>query len=188
MTTINPPAETQRERRGHDFYPSETAWAAIPALYATEQMDDESKLIQLHYFLGACDWWVTEVDPVEARAFGYVCLSDPQMAEWGYIDLQELEALSVRVQGIRLVVERDLHWRPKPVRDVALPGNGNLVASSAGWHACDACGKPFVGSDWEHRHTVHLKGCSKRSSGDSCDCVDPPQVHPGCCTDCPVPG
>lgn len=99
--------ETQRRRRGHDFYPPNPT--TVPVLYATDGQDFAEKMIYLHYFVGGCDWWIAEYDPATGEGFGYACLGDPQCAEWGYIDLPELEAL--RVQG-RLVVERDLHWTP----------------------------------------------------------------------------
>ena len=51
------------------------------------------KLIVVHYYLGACHWWLVEYDPDERRGFGYVCLGDPINAEWGYVSLDELEQL-----------------------------------------------------------------------------------------------
>jgi hypothetical protein len=78
--------------RGHDFWPSVSVLEAIPALYATEDTPEREKVVHLHYFVGGCDWWVVELDSAERPqlAFGYVCLGDPQMAEWGYIPLDEL--------------------------------------------------------------------------------------------------
>ncbi len=57
---------------------------------------------------------------VEALAFGYACLGDPQCAEWGYVSLVELEGVLAR--GV-FPVERDLHWTPKPAKDCKLPGS-----------------------------------------------------------------
>jgi hypothetical protein len=48
-------------------------------------------------------------------AFGYVCLGDPQMAEWGYIDLHELAEV---FRPPLIIVERDLHWMPRPAGEV----------------------------------------------------------------------
>lgn len=48
-------------------------------------------------------------------AFGYACLGDPQMAEWGYIALDEL---AVVYRPPLLIVERDLHWSPRPAGEV----------------------------------------------------------------------
>jgi hypothetical protein len=77
-------------------------------------------MLHLHYFTGGCDWWIAEYDPATGAAFGYACLGDPACAEWGYLDLSELE--QVRVHGGLLIVERDLHWTPTRASDAGLPG------------------------------------------------------------------
>ena len=64
--------------------------ALVPKLYATEPTAMRDKVIHLHYFVGGCDWWLVENDAAEARALGYICLGDPQCAEWGYLPLDEL--------------------------------------------------------------------------------------------------
>lgn len=102
--------ETQRQRRGHGFYPTKAA--KLPALYATESVPAEDKIIRAHYFLGGCDWYLVELDAETGLAFGFVNLGDPANAEWGYIDLTELEA--VAVGPLRQPVERDMDWAPKP--------------------------------------------------------------------------
>jgi hypothetical protein len=112
MTTTNKLPETQRLRRGHKFYP--TTAAKVPALYSTEDTKAADKVIRAHYFVGGCDWWVAEWNPADGDAFGFVCLGDPQSAEWGYFDLTELEALKYAW----MVVERDMHWAPRPFAQV----------------------------------------------------------------------
>lgn len=101
--------------RGHDFLPDLPTLAMIPVLYATERVPLGDKTIHLHYFIGGCDWYIAELDTIEWRAFGYVDLGDPQNAEWGYIDLQELEAVWI---GPGFVVERDLGWSATPFGEV----------------------------------------------------------------------
>lgn len=115
--------ETNRLLRGHRFFPPSDLAATVPALHATDGAGDE-RIVYLHYFVGACDWWLVELDPAENVAFGYVCLGDPQCAEWGYVNLAELEATVVQRSGLPLLVERDLYWTPTAVQDVALPGHG----------------------------------------------------------------
>ncbi len=123
--------EPHRDWRGHAFWPPASVLEAIPALYATEHQRPTEKVVHLHYFVGPCDWWVVEVDSIERPqlAFGFVCLGDPASAEWGYIDLHELaevwrplafeeEAPSVVVRSLPLIIERDLHWRPRPAGEV----------------------------------------------------------------------
>lgn len=108
--------ETQKARRGHQFWPTKAA--NLPALYATETTTVYEKVIRAHYFVGGCDWWLVELD-ANGKAFGYACLGDPDNAEWGYIDLNELEA--VKVGGL-FVVERDCYWKPVTVGEANLPG------------------------------------------------------------------
>jgi hypothetical protein len=111
--------ETNRSRRGHAFYP--TAAEAIPALYATDRIPVAEKMIVAHYFVGGCDWWITEYNPADGIAFGYACLGDPTMAEWGYVSLVELEEIVIRPSvglPIPMVVERDLHWNPTRFPDI----------------------------------------------------------------------
>lgn len=108
--------ETQRERRGHVFYPRP---GELPALYGTEDQDLAEKVIGAHYFAAGCDWWIVEYDPATAQGFGYACLGDWACAEWGYVDLAELEQLATG----HLIVERDLHWRPTRVDAAELPGH-----------------------------------------------------------------
>jgi hypothetical protein len=114
------PAETQRVRRGHDFYPDAEQATAIPPLYGTEDTPAAGKVLHLHYFAAACDWWIAEYDPATGEAFGYACLGDPQNAEWGYLHLPELEQVNV-ASGL-LIVERDLDWTPVRAADATLPG------------------------------------------------------------------
>ena len=127
--------ETNRRERGHACYPPAGDLAAIPALYATENVATDEKLIYLHYFVRDCDWWIAELNPVTGLAFGYACLhADATNAEWGYIDLTELEGLyqPAHVQTDRngrparllphLIVERDLHWSVRPAGQADLPG------------------------------------------------------------------
>ena len=65
----------------------------LPALYATEEIPVEEKLIvqkwemAVHRFY----WLIAEYDPKKKLAFGYANLNDDQCAEWGYISIKELE-------------------------------------------------------------------------------------------------
>jgi hypothetical protein len=68
------------------------------------------KVLHLHYFAAACDWWIAAYDPATGTAFGYASLGDPQNAEWGYVHLPELQ--QVKVGHGLLIVERDLDWPP----------------------------------------------------------------------------
>lgn len=109
-------AETNRERRGHDFYPSPAVLATIPPLYSTDTTPATEKILHLHYFTGGCDWFIAEVDPTAGLAFGWAELT-PGMGEWGYIPLPELEEVN---RGL-IIVERDLHWTPTAASAVRGP-------------------------------------------------------------------
>jgi hypothetical protein len=111
------PADTQRKRRGHNFYPPKADRKKIPALYSGEDVAAADKVVVLHYFVGGCDWWLTEVDFESGMAFGFVNLGDPDMAEWGSVFLPELEA--VKAHGW-MVVERDCWWSLKKFSELKI--------------------------------------------------------------------
>lgn len=122
------PAETMRAQRGHDFYPPAEALGAIPATSATDGVRAGDKLAHLHYFAGDWDWYVLELDPDSREAFTFVTSPMCPEGELGYSDLNELEAMvarvPVRINGevagnAPLVVERDLDWTPRQLREVA---------------------------------------------------------------------
>lgn len=101
--------ETQRQRRGHAFWPDRADRAKMPALYATERTPTEQKMVWVKYFAGGFTWWIVEADWTTGEAFGYVeNIADPGCSEWGYISLTELE----EIQGL-VIVERDLWYEPK---------------------------------------------------------------------------
>lgn len=103
------PIETQKARRGHIFYPPSDLH--IPDIYQTEGVSVAEKVVLLHYFCTAGDWWIVEYDPITTTAFGYVRLAAyPEDGEWGYINLAELEGLNAL--GGMVIVERDLDWLP----------------------------------------------------------------------------
>src|SRR4051812_29433810 len=138
--------EPHRAWRGHDFWPSADVLAAIPALDATEFVGEREKVVHLHYFVGGCDWWVVELDPGERLAFGYVCLGDPQMAEWGYIPLDELAEVfrapsfgdPPARQGDRYHPAADRRTRPGV--DAAAGGGGDRLPLACGRQPCPEVG------------------------------------------------
>lgn len=87
----------------------------LPSLYATEDVPWDEKVVYEHFFLGGCDWFACEYCPQRRILFAFVILNgDLDNAEWGYVDLEALRALSVR--GIE--VDRDLWWTPRCAREV----------------------------------------------------------------------
>ena len=88
---------------------------ALPAFYSTENIPVEDTNIQMHFFIGGCDWYVTEFDG-EGLFFGFVILNqDYRNAEWGYFSLEELKGIKVS-PGFE--IDRDLHWQVRPAKEV----------------------------------------------------------------------
>jgi hypothetical protein len=89
----------------------------IPPLYATESTTAEDKVIHARLFAlaSAATWYVAEYDTEQGLAFGYADLGEPTCAEWGYVDVLELESL--RWLGIPRV-ELDCHFTPVRFADL----------------------------------------------------------------------
>lgn len=77
----------------------------IPALYSTENIPAESKMIyQRYHFAGPIirngamydsrgfNWLLAELERKENLAYGWASLNDEQNAEWGYMHLPEVES------------------------------------------------------------------------------------------------
>lgn len=82
--------------------------ANMPRPYGTRGQGDNA-LVVLHYFRGACDWWITERDSTDEQlqAFGLASLGyEPEL---GYISIHEL---------LRAGVELDLYWHPVTIGEV----------------------------------------------------------------------
>jgi hypothetical protein len=96
--------------------PTKEQLANIPELYQTEEVDLADKVIQAHFFLGNCDWYIVEYDG-EDLLFGYAILGgDLEMGEWGYISFSELQKLKTP-QGIE--VDFDLYWKPVKAGEIS---------------------------------------------------------------------
>lgn len=108
--TISHLAQLNRVRRGHDFFGPELLTA--PDLYATENVPAAQKTVHAHYFIGSCDFWIIETDKDSGLSFSFTVMNgDLENAEFGYVDLTELESV---VTAAGLVVERNLHWEASP--------------------------------------------------------------------------
>jgi Protein of unknown function (DUF2958) len=107
--------ETLRQLRGHRFIPPKEVLSKIPPLYGKEETALADKIVRVHYFSPSSDWWLTELDPATADAFGFCCLSgDRGCAEWGSVSLPELESVYVPPW---IIVERDCQWTHKSFRE-----------------------------------------------------------------------
>ena len=105
--------------------PSKRQLTKLPKLYETESAPLKDKIIHLHFFIGGSDWFIAEYDASEDLFWGFAILNqDYQNAEWGYINFNELK--SIKVQGW-LEIDNDLHWTPKPSKEV------ELICMAQGW-------------------------------------------------------
>jgi len=90
---------------------------ALPTLDESAQLStSEQKVIcKLFNPSGVGTWYITSYNPDEKLAFGFVNLNDPEMAELGYISIEELEALKL---PFGMKIERDRHFDPMPLQTV----------------------------------------------------------------------
>ena len=92
---------------------------AAPPLNSTEGVPIGDKTVVAKFFdpTGRYTFYMMEYSPKQRLAFGW-CVS-PQSSEYdelGYVSIDELE----KVKGaFGLGIERDIHFSPKPFRDVA---------------------------------------------------------------------
>ncbi|WP_020585838.1 DUF2958 domain-containing protein [Desulfobacter curvatus] len=97
--------------------PTEAQLATIPGLYQTEHIPTQDKIIHAHFYLGESHWFIAEYDHVDTM-FGFCILNgDLEMAEWGFVSLEELK--DINVLGL-YQVQFGVHWTPKPAGQVDL--------------------------------------------------------------------
>lgn len=103
----------------------------LPALFSTEGVEAADKMILVHLFVGSADWYICEADLNNNELFGFACLGDWDMAEWGYISIAELKELRLKSKMIdhatgreltsttrSIEVDYDLHWKPCRFADI----------------------------------------------------------------------
>ncbi|MDD5350035.1 MAG: DUF2958 domain-containing protein [Chthoniobacteraceae bacterium] len=87
--------------------------SSMPKTYEQEGLGDRA-IIHLHYFVGGCNWYITEKDkgdndgPGQRQAFGLADLG--YGGELGYISISEL---------LLAGVELDLYWKPITLAQLA---------------------------------------------------------------------
>ncbi len=96
--------------------PTKKQLEKIPALYFNEdnKIKTKDQKIHMHFFIGGCDWWVSEYDPETKNMFGFCCLNDTMNAEWGYVSLNELKDVKIGF----MEVDKDKHWTVRPASEV----------------------------------------------------------------------
>ena len=104
--------------------PSKQELSKIPTLYASEDIPVREKVIYMHFFIGASDWYVSEFSQQDQLFFGFVVLNnDYDCAEWGYFSLQELSDIKVGF----VEIDRDLHFTPKQAKEI------EKIRKAQGW-------------------------------------------------------
>ena len=78
----------------------------LPRIGTTSEMEAKDVKVHLKLFnpTGAGSWFITEANLDTGEAFGYADLGDPDNAELGYMDLNELRSFKGR---FGLGIERD---------------------------------------------------------------------------------
>jgi len=94
--------------------PSAELLRRVPRLRTTKHIAAKEKVIHLHFFFGACDWYVAEYDG-EDLFFGFAVLNDDFVnAEWGYFTFSELQ--DINIYGLK--IDCDLYWKPTPAGEI----------------------------------------------------------------------
>ena len=93
---------------------------SLPALYSTEDIKLQDKMIQVKYFdpCGAYTLYVIEggySDSGDYIFWGWATFGDPDCAEFGYASLKEITSI---VNRFGLGIERDLYFEPKKVSEI----------------------------------------------------------------------
>ncbi len=105
--------------------PSKERLEKIPRFYETELIPLQDKLIYLHFFIGACDWFITEFNG-DDLFFGFAILNNDYInAEWGYISFSELK--SINIDGIEIDCEIELAWEIRRAIEI------NKIREASGW-------------------------------------------------------
>jgi len=87
----------------------------LPKLGAQDGEHTKDTIVHGHFFVGGCDWYVTEFDGKDTF-FGFAILMPGSgMSEWGYVSFNELKSL--KVQGFA-EVDWDKHWTVRKVSEV----------------------------------------------------------------------
>jgi hypothetical protein len=94
----------------------------LPPLYAQDDKGGKA-IAYLKLFTpdSGFTWWITEGGPIKDQNgdevdFHFFGLAEGQFKELGYVSLKELK----EVRGpMGLPIERDLHWKPKTLEEIA---------------------------------------------------------------------
>jgi len=101
----------QQAQQARTLIPDEIA-KQLPALYSQEEKgEDALAVVKLFTPWTSWTWYASEYDPEQRLCFGVVVGHEREL---GYFSIAELE--QIRGPG-GLTIERDLYWRPKPLKE-----------------------------------------------------------------------
>lgn len=84
-------------------------------IYSQEKAEDKLVVMKLFNAFGAGTWYMTEYDPEDKQAFGYVTGLGGD--EWGYFSIEELASLMLRGTSVPHI-EIDQHFKPTPFSQI----------------------------------------------------------------------
>ena len=88
--------------------PTKDQLSKLPKLYETEKVPLKDKPIYLHFFIGDCDWFISEYDG-EDLFFGYAIIGNPEFAEW--VDKNKWYETSQPMRAYADALGRDLAYK-----------------------------------------------------------------------------
>ncbi len=79
----------------------------------TAEMENDTPIVELHYFSSYGDWWITEkdieVDEPQYQAYGLYKVGTMDVAKYGYIPISEI----IKNNG-----EMDLYFKPRTIAEL----------------------------------------------------------------------
>jgi hypothetical protein len=88
--------------------PTKSILEQIPKLNATEEIPAKDKIIYLHFFIGASDWYVAEFNGDDIFFIYAILGGDFFNSEWGYVSFSDLKNINID----NFEVDYDLYWEP----------------------------------------------------------------------------
>ena len=124
--------------------------AKMPGLYETENIPLQEKMIYLHFYIADCHWYAAEFDG--DLFFGFAILNgDLEMAEWGYVSLDELEAL--KIDGwLEVDCETETSWKIRKASEI------EKIRIACDWPEHEVCHEPVSVCRCSEIQTLKRKG------------------------------
>ena len=98
--------------------PTKKMLEKLPKSNEIDGVTIEEIKIHMHFFVDSCDWYIASSDKTgdDYILFGFACLGDKELAEWGTVYLSELIEPKVKF----LEVDREIHFKPTRAKEIPL--------------------------------------------------------------------